>query len=117
MKSNSDASGLRLAASCGTVVKAWDPFGDASTYSRPLFFADTQPVNSVVWSPDGSTLAYAGESCVIHLKNWSDKSSKTVTPNSQTSLKRLGFGFEGSSLVTGAADGTVTLWNYQASVF
>lgn len=116
MQSCTNIDGQLLAASCGSVVKTWNPLEDGSKYTRPVFFTNTYRIESVAWNLGGTLLAYGGDHSVVSVKDWTNRTSRTFPSDNKASLRRLGFGFDGNSLVAAGTDGCVTIWNCKNEV-
>lgn len=68
-------------------------------------------VDSVVFSPDGQTLAYASDQ-VVYLWNLDNLQTKPVTLSGHTgNVLSIDFSSDGQMLASGSTDKTIRLWN------
>ncbi len=74
-----------------------------------LLVSQDAPVNSVVFSPDGKTLAIGGEDGVVRLWDMNTGNELASSTAHSSSVKSLAFSPDGKKLIVGRKDGTLSL--------
>ena len=85
---------------------------DAATYKaigQPL--VNKQPMVAASFSPDGRTIAFAGESPDLILWEWESRRERVLSTGQNGGVSSLAFSADGATLATGSQDWTVKLWD------
>ena len=106
-----------IASSIDKNVRIWnlpekiDPKAAAPTVAPTTTVLHLTPVQSAVFSPDGSTFASCGDDFQVHL--WDRKTSLELERflGHTAIVTRLGFTTDGKSLISGANDNTSRVWS------
>ena len=91
-------------------IHLWNP--STGQYKRELA-GHTERVTSVVFSPDGQTLASGSEDRTIRLWNTTTWKLKRTLSGHTESVESIAFSPDGQTLASGGEDGTVRLWDFQ----
>jgi WD40 repeat protein/beta-lactamase regulating signal transducer with metallopeptidase domain len=105
--------GQRLAIAIGSEVIVWD------LATRRLLFAHsghTGRVNAIVFSPDGRTIASAGNDATVQLISVRDGTLLQTLSHHTNWIQTLAFTPDGTLLISGGYDKTVRVWNLAAGV-
>jgi WD40 repeat protein len=89
-------------------VRIWDAI---SHKERRVLRGHTQFIHAIAISPDGTTLASAGDDATIRLWETATGAERTVFKGHFGPVYALSFSRDGSLLASGGADNTVRLWS------
>ncbi|WP_434685150.1 nSTAND1 domain-containing NTPase [Pseudanabaena minima] len=76
------------------------------------FLGHNESVNSIVFSPDGKTIATGSGDKTVKLWNLEGKEIQTLTGHNE-SVNSIAFSPDGKTIATGSGDKTVKLWNLE----
>ena len=103
-----------ILASGGTEILLWDPETGKRIHHQHFSIALTafSRINSVVFSPDGQTLASADDDQTVHLWNAKTGGEPIRTLRAHTDkVLSVAFSPDGQTLASASDDETVRLWN------
>ncbi len=102
-----DGGPLLASAGADRKILLWSVLEGAVSQSLP----NESPINALAMSPDGKTLAGAGEDFAVHL--WDLESAKPIGKLSEHAewIVSLAFSPDGKQLASGDFSGKVLLWN------
>jgi RNA polymerase sigma factor (sigma-70 family) len=89
-------------------VKVWDL---ATKEPRTFFRSDAGRIMSVVFSPDGKTLAAAGRNGEVRLWDVTTGKERACFHEDNCCVNSVAFSPDGKTLASGSNDGTVKLWD------
>jgi WD40 repeat protein/beta-lactamase regulating signal transducer with metallopeptidase domain len=84
---------------------------DPATELWPILTHDVPETRAIALSPDGRTLAVAGEDHTVQLRSAETGRIRTVLTGHSDVVSHVAFSFDGMLLATASYDGTVKLWD------
>jgi WD40 repeat protein/serine/threonine protein kinase len=78
---------------------------------RAVLAGHTDSVRCLAFSPDGKTLATAGEDGTIKIWNVDSHKTSTTLRGHRGAVRSLAFSLDGQTLASGGGDTTIKLWN------
>jgi WD40 repeat protein len=98
---------LALGCADGSIVKTDSTLQNLRTWSR----AHKEYVWCVTFSPDGQTLASAGEDGIVKLWDWGDGKVRKELVGHTGRVRAAAFFLDGHKIVTGGFDRTLRIWD------
>ena len=97
-----------LVGAAGNEIRSWDVTTDTTNYTLT---EHTASVNSVVFSPDGLTIASGSADNTIRLWDVTTGTAKYTLTEHTANVNSVVFSPDGLTIASGSADNTIRLWD------
>lgn len=100
-------NGNTVASAHGKTLKLWDTDSGKRLHA---FTQESGGIHAVLFSPDGETVAFAGQGGSLHFASASTGELETTLPGHDSGVTSLAFSPDGKYLLSAGHDGTVRVW-------